>query len=138
MENVKSFLGRGWSFPPEFNKTSGSVEMVEDDEDIRQSIIIFLSTTVHERTMRPSYGNQLKEHLFATVNSDTINNIIGDLKIGLRIYEPRIQIEKIEVDTQRLLDGEIRFSITYEIESTNVRDNIVYPYYFVEGTNIQG
>lgn len=138
MENVKSFLGRGWSFPPEFNKTSGSVEMVEDDEDIRQSIIIFLSTTVHERTMRPSYGNQLIEHLFATVNADTINNIIGDLKIGLRIYEPRIQIEKIEVDTQRLLDGEIRFSITYEIESTNVRDNIVYPYYFVEGTNIQG
>ena len=138
MEKVKSFLGRGWSFPPEFNKISGSVEMVEDDEDIRQSIIIFLSTAAHERTMRPRYGNLLKEHLFTTVNSDTINNIIGELKIGLRIFEPRIQIEKIEVDTDRLLDGEIRFSITYEIESTNVRNNIVYPYYFVEGTNIQG
>lgn len=136
MKNVRSFLGRGWSFPPEFNKTSGSVEMVEDDEDIRQSIIIFLSTTMYERTMRPNYGNQLREHLFATVNADTVNNIIGELKIGLRRYEPRIQIEKIEVDTLRLLDGEIRFSITYVIESTNVRDNIVYPYYFVEGTNI--
>jgi phage baseplate assembly protein W len=136
MKDVKSFLGRGWSFPPEFNKVSGTVEMVEDEEDIRQSIIIFLSTAVQERTMRPNFGNQLKEHLFATVNADTINNIIEELKVGLRRYEPRIQVEKIEVDTDRLLDGEIRFSITYEIEATNVRDNIVYPYYFVEGTNI--
>jgi hypothetical protein len=30
----------------------------------------------------------------------------------------------------------LHISIDYEIESTNVRNNIVYPYYFAEGTKI--
>ena len=44
MEEEKSFLGRGWSFPPTFNKASGALELVENEEDIRQSLIIFLTT----------------------------------------------------------------------------------------------
>ena len=30
----KTFLGTGWSFPPEFKKNSGQVLMVSEDEDI--------------------------------------------------------------------------------------------------------
>ena len=29
----KSFLGKGWSFPPAFDKKLGSVEMVSMEED---------------------------------------------------------------------------------------------------------
>ena len=35
MDN-KSFLGIGWSFPPTFNKNSGSVDMVTKELDIIQ------------------------------------------------------------------------------------------------------
>ena len=34
-EQEKSFLGRGWSFPPTFNKERVDVEMVKENEDIR-------------------------------------------------------------------------------------------------------
>jgi len=32
----------------------------------------------------------------------------------------------------------VYFTVEYEVESTNVRNNIVFPYYLVEGTNISG
>jgi hypothetical protein len=33
-------------------------------------------------------------------------------------------------------DGVVKFRIEYEIQATNIRDNIVYPFYILEGTNI--
>ena len=42
--NKKSFLGTGWSFPPQFNKNTGSVSMVSDEEDIKQSLNIYFNT----------------------------------------------------------------------------------------------
>ncbi|RQP08730.1 MAG: hypothetical protein EAS52_24730, partial [Parapedobacter sp.] len=52
----KSFLGTGWSFPPQFDNEGGSVEMLSDGEDIRSSLEILLSTRPGERVMRPNYG----------------------------------------------------------------------------------
>ena len=51
----KSFLGTGWSFPPEFNPY-GSVKKVSDEEDIRESLVILLSTSPGERIMQPTYA----------------------------------------------------------------------------------
>ena len=48
----KSFLGKGWSFPPAFDKKLGSVEMVSMEEDIRQSLEIYFGTKPGERIMR--------------------------------------------------------------------------------------
>ena len=45
-----SFLGTGWSFPPEFNKR-GSVKTVSADDDIRESLHILLATKPGERVM---------------------------------------------------------------------------------------
>ncbi len=132
----KSFLGTGWSFPPEFNKTMGGIDMVSDEEDIRQSIIIFLSTRIGERTLRPGYGNTLLEYVFAPVRMDIMDSIAEELKMSLRIYEPRILVHRIMIDTTKMTDGVVH--VEYEVESTNVRNNIVFPYYLVEGTNITG
>ena len=41
MDQEKSFLGRGWSFPPTFRKEMADIEMVSKEEDIRQSLQIF-------------------------------------------------------------------------------------------------
>jgi uncharacterized protein len=134
----KSFLGTGWGFPPDFNKKLGGVEMVCDEEDIQQSIIIFLSTRLGERMLRPGYGNTLLEYVFAPLRMDIMDAVAEELKLSLRIYEPRILVEKIQIDTSKMTDGVVHFTVDYEVESTNVRNNIVFPYYLVEGTNITG
>ena len=55
MQEDKSFLGRGWAFPPEFLETSGrgEVKMVEAVDDINQSLEILLATSLGERVLQP-------------------------------------------------------------------------------------
>ncbi|OQP68337.1 GPW/gp25 family protein [Niastella populi] len=127
-----SFLGTGWSFPPTFNREAGSVELVSDEEDIRQSLNILLSTTLGERVMQPRYGCDLTNYVFETMNSSVIGYLKDRVKNAILYYEPRIVAEKIEVTAAEsfdLIEGKFTISIDYSIPGTNSRFNYVYDYY---------
>lgn len=133
MENSNnSFLGKGWSFPPTFNKVTGSVEMVSDEEDIRQSLQILLSTSLGERVMQPEYGCNLADYVFEGLSSTTIGYIRERVANSILFYEPRIVVERIDVTGEGTIDnleGRFLISITYTIPGTNSRFNYVYDYY---------
>jgi Baseplate wedge protein gp25 len=59
-----SFLGTGWSFPPEFVLETGEVLMTSDEEDIQASLKILLGTSFGERFLNPKYGLDMHELLF--------------------------------------------------------------------------
>ena len=106
MNNIdKSFLGTGWSFPPTFNETANSIVMVSAERDIAESLFILLSTTPGERIMRPEYGCDLHSKVFSRVNSTFKHDIIDLISVAVSKFEPRVEIEKIEVDTSEVLDG---------------------------------
>ena len=133
MENSNnSFLGKGWAFPPTFNKTTGSVEMVSDEEDIRQSLHILLSTSLGERVMQPDYGCNLNDYVFEGLNSTTIGYIKERVANSILYYEPRIVVERIEVTSEGSVDnleGRFLIELTYSIPGTNSRFNYVYDFY---------
>ncbi len=127
-----SFLGTGWSFPPTFNREAGSVELVSDEEDIRQSLNILLSTTLGERVMQPRYGCDLTNYVFESMNSSVIGYLKDRVKNAILYFEPRIVAEKIEVTAAEsfdLIEGKFTISIDYSIPGTNSRFNYVYDYY---------
>ena len=133
MENSKNtFLGTGWAFPPTFNKTTGTVEMVSDEEDISQSLTILLSTSLGERVMQPDYGCNLNDYVFERLNSTTIGYIKERVANSILYYEPRIVAERIEVTSAGSVDnleGRFFIEITYTIPGTNSRFNYVYDFY---------
>lgn len=137
MEYRDSFLGTGWGFPPEFNKKGkGRVEMLSDEDDIKSSLKILLSTRLGERIMVPNYGCNLDELLFKPLNL-TLKTFVRELiKNAILYYEPRIDAEKIQIDPTNELDGELLIIINYRIRATNSRNNLVFPFYKEEGTNI--
>lgn len=51
-----SFLGTGWSFPPEFAAGGAEVAMVSEVEDVHQSLAILFATRPGERAMQESFG----------------------------------------------------------------------------------
>ena len=134
----RSFLGRGWSFPPSFLDHSESLEMVEEEEDIKQSLYLLISTIPGERIMKPKYGCDLHKIVFKQLTSATRSEIIDMVSIAILRYEPRITVEEIQVEMSNEDYGMISITVIYEIRKTNSRDNIVYPFYFKEGTNVQG
>ncbi|MFA6947309.1 MAG: GPW/gp25 family protein [Pedobacter sp.] len=139
MAEVKTndFLGRGWSFPPEFNITSQSVEMTEKVDDIYKSLEILLTTKVGERIMQPKYGCNMDELIFESLDTATKTIIIDKIKTAILYFEPRIDAKKIELNTDNESEGMIVLEIEYVVRATNTRFNFVYPYYRNEGTELQ-
>lgn len=131
------FLGRGWSFPPRFDMTTQSVVMTERVEDIQKSLEILLSTRVGERIMQPKYGCNMDELVFEALDTTTKTLIIDKIKTAVLYFEPRIEIEKIELNTENEMEGMILIEIEYVVRATNSRFNFVYPYYRIEGTELQ-
>lgn len=132
----RAFLGTGWSFPPEFNKRVSGVMMVSEDDDIRESLTILLSTAPGERTMYPAYGCGLKALIFDTISESTITEITDVIERAVLFFEPRITLDRVEVDTETMYEGLITIQLTYTIRATNSRSNMVYPFYFREATNV--
>ena len=131
-QQFKSFLGTGWAFPPTFNRSTGTVELVRDEEDIKQSLNILLSTSLGERVMQPEYGCNLTDYLFESLSSGVIGYIKDRVKNAILYYEPRIVAEKIDVTSDAssdLLEGHFTITIEYTIPGTNSRFNYVYDYY---------
>jgi len=136
MESEKAFLGTGWSFPPEFKKTTKSVVMISDEEDIKSSLEILLSTKIGERIMLPKFGCNVDELLFNPL-STTLKTYVSELiKTAILYHESRIDVEKIDITQGDDINGEVLVVLDYKIRATNSRTNIVYPFYKEEGTNL--
>lgn len=137
MESDKSFLGRGWAFPPRFDIKSGSTRMVAAEDDIEESLRILLSTFPGERVMRPQYGCDLRVHVFKGITETTMTAIRESIRKAVLHFEPRITLEDIEIDTEDAYEGLLRINLIYTVRTTNTRSNLVFPFYFLEATNAQ-
>jgi Bacteriophage baseplate protein W len=131
-----SFLGRGWSFPPDFTAPVPGVTMLQDEMDVASSLQILLSTRPGERVMQPLYGCNLSELVFE--NLDTrIKTLISDkIESAILYFEPRVELDAVTLDDSRIPEGIVLIHIAYKVKSTNSRFNFVYPYYIQEGTDI--
>lgn len=138
MENIKhqSYLGTGWSFPPYFDKTSKTLEMVSDEEDIKQSLEILLTTQLGERVMLPEYGSGMKRLMFESLTTNLKTFMTDMVRRAVIRYEPRIKLDNIEMVDTGELDGRVLIEVYFTIKATNSRSNFVFPFYKNEGTNI--
>ncbi|HAX15042.1 MAG TPA: hypothetical protein DCX87_05445 [Leeuwenhoekiella sp.] len=137
MKIEESFLGIGWSFPPEFNKETKSIQMVSAIEDINQSLHILLNTKLGERIMLPNYGSSLSDFVFEGLNMSTRTYIVDRVKMAILYNERRIELDKIDFDQSRILEGKVLMIVHYTVRLTNSRGNMVYPFYINEGTELK-
>ena len=128
-----AFLGRGWSFPPTFNRVSATVAMASGDADIQQSLWIILSTSLGERIMLATFGCDLISKVFTTLTTTTANAIAAMVTRAITDWEPRITVESVTVADSELA-GWIDISIAYVVRQTNSRSNLVFPFYRMEAT----
>ncbi len=129
-----SFLGTGWSFPPEFVRPSDAaaeagVRMTSDEEDIEASLRILLSTGLGERFLQPKYGLDLRDQVFEAMSTTARSYLVDRVRDAVLIYEPRIELLALELDTSRGLEGVVLLQLDYRVRTTNSRYNLVFPFY---------
>lgn len=91
------------SFKP--HPISKDVVTKKDAAAIRQAVSNLLYTRLGERPFNSGIGTNLANLLFEPLNSITAGYISGEIREVLRIYEPRIRVENVEVSANQDLNG---------------------------------
>jgi len=124
-----AFLGRGWSFPPEFVPATGDVVMTEGQADIEASLRILFGTALGERFLVPTYGLDMHELQFEPMGTGLRTFLRDRIRLAILIFEPRITVLGLDVLSPTEPDGMLLIKLDYEIRATNSRYNLVYPFY---------
>lgn len=112
--------------------------MIADEQDIEASLRILFGTALGERFLNPKYGLDMRDVLFEPM-STTMRTFLKDrIKTTLLIYEPRINLLQLEVESPNPSDGGLRIFIEYEVRATNSRFNLVFPFYRTDGNEVRG
>ncbi len=129
-------MGRGWAFPPAFNRNTHSVELVEDEADILNSLEILLSTRRNERIMLPGYGCNPDELLFKPLDLALKTYLADQIKTAILYHEPRIDVTRVTLEESGMQDGVVLIKVEFVVRKTNSRKNMVYPFYKNEGNEL--
>ena len=128
----EEFIGSGWAFPLRTDKT-GSVALVSHDREIVDSIQLIVGTAPGERPMRPEFGCGIHDYVFASLDSDTIGRMAGEVRAALVRWEPRIRVQGVDIFVTVNDEGQTvaLIDIRYSIGDTNDPRNLVFPFYTI-------
>ncbi len=127
---AKDFLGVGWKYPVRLDH-SGEFQLSKYEEDIEESIMIILKTPKGERFLHPDFGCGIYDYVFSPINSSNLSMMQTEVENALKLFEPRIEVEKVVASQQD--ESLVLIEIDYTVRSTNSRRNIVFPFYLKEG-----
>jgi hypothetical protein len=128
MPKKRDFLGRGWRFPVAINRIGGIATSAQE-ENIRESMFIILGTAPGERIMRPDFGCDIHELVFAPNSLGTAALAARYCEEALQKWEPRIVGVTARAEPSRDQPNRLDIRISYRIRATNHPANLVYPFY---------
>lgn len=121
------FLGVGWTSPVELE--NGQIKVAKYEESVRQSIGMILSTAKGERVMRPDFGCDIHDKVFAPNSLGTVGQIVSDVRDALIEWEPRIDVLDVDTIPDSSQPNVILIQVNYQVRTTNNIFNLVYPFY---------
>ncbi len=122
MDN-RSIFGQCMAFPPRVGP-DGRMAWSVGETNVHESIRIILSTEPGERLRLPAFGAGLRRFLFEpnTLATHTlIKQAIGE---ALKRWEPRIQLESVEVAADSQDTESAIATLTYRLVATQVQERL--------------
>lgn len=108
---------------------SSQIALAPDEESVRQSIWMILSTSPGERVMRPDFGCGMYDLVFGVNNASTATAIAEAVREALGTWEPRIDVLDVYANPDAAQPNRLLIEINYQVRATNSRFNLVYPFY---------
>jgi phage baseplate assembly protein W len=124
------FVGAGIAFPMRI-APSGGVALVSREREIEEAIRLILGTSPGERPMRPEFGSRIAEHVFGPANASTAGQLAYEVRVALERWEPRIDVQDVEVSFDAVDAGVLYLDVRYRIRGSNDPRNLVFPFYVI-------
>lgn len=99
------------------------------EDSVQQSIWMILSTAKGERLMRPDFGCDIHDFVFAPNDLNTVGQLVSAVQDALLEWEPRIDVLKVDVVPEANQPNRILIQVNYQVRTTNNAFNLVYPFY---------
>jgi|SRR5215216_2107 len=116
-------LGRGISFPPRVG-SDGRVAWSEGEVNVRECMRVILMTEQRERLRLPEFGGGLGLFLFDQ-NTVTTRQLIKErIAKALARWEPRINVQSIDVEPDPADAQAVIATIAYELVATRLRERV--------------
>lgn len=129
MAEDRTFLGRGFHFPPQVDPTTGRFLTSSGEEDIKEAIYLILMTRRGERQMNPDFGCDIERYVFDLPDMRAEKGIRNAVRVALIKWEPRIDDIQVELNLSRMSEGIVFIEIGYRVRKNNNTVNLVFPYY---------
>jgi phage baseplate assembly protein W len=97
---------------------SGGLVMVDLEDSIRQAIYLLVTTIPGERVMRPDYGCDLYQLVFAPNDNTTAGLAIHYVKRALDRFEPRVDVVRIDAAANLDDPGQLDIALEYRVRAT--------------------
>jgi phage baseplate assembly protein W len=88
------------------------------DESVRQQLQVILSTRPGEQLMRPGFGAGLSEFLGEPDTITTRRRIFDRVNEAIAKWEPRVDVNRVDVDDLPDRPGWLRVDIGYRLKRT--------------------
>ena len=123
MIDVGRLFGRGTAFPPYIDE-GGRISWSAGAQNIRESIRVILLTEPGERLMLPDFGAGLKRFLFQP-NTVTTHRLIEEVILqALDQWEPRIEVDSVEVEADDDDPTSALVTIRYTLIANQANDQL--------------
>lgn len=127
---------RGWKFPVEIDPLTGKFKTVEGDEDIKEAIRIILTTKKGERVGLPTFGSNLFNFMFASMNYTELKELEYEIKEALTTWEPRIKNLEVKAQMDKGNVGRVQVSINYKTDHNKNPEEMSFMFELNEGINL--
>jgi uncharacterized protein len=126
---MSDVLGSGWAFPVHVDRQTGRVGLAHRAQDIEQAIMMILLTPKGQRMMRPEFGSQLHELIFAPNDATSAGLAAYYVEQALGMWEPRIRVQEVTARPDPQNAACLLIDIRYEIKATHDSRALVFPFY---------
>jgi hypothetical protein len=126
----EEFIGAGWAFPCRVD-ASGGIALVRREQELEESMRIILSTAPGERPMRPGFGCNIHDYVFAAADAATAGRIAYEVRVSLERWEPRIDVLDVDVFPDDADPSTLYVQVTWSIRGVYDPRNLVFPFYVI-------
>ncbi len=106
------------------NSVTKDLATLEDTAAVKQSVRLLVLTSLFERVFQPGLGSEVIKMLFEPLDDISTNVLVQSIGDTLRLFEPRITLQYIDVYTNKKPTGEYLAPHTLWIEIAFVVRNL--------------
>lgn len=122
--DLQKNIAIGLSIP--FNKLSAFKSTYSTKEQVKYNLINLLLTNKGERIENPEFGCDIKKSIFDFINTDNINKINNNIRVGVQTFIPEINLENVIISPepdQNYVNVKVEYSMRISGETDEIQIN---------------